>query len=90
MSLLVGFKSMCNVNTVEPPMTVTSLQLLFIPGDSPYIESCLNLFTAATTLQRHKAMWMIFFAILKPLICSIHCSHTIYTFLLALNPLKTV
>ena len=82
MFLLVGFKSMCNVNTVEPPMTVTSLQL-----DSPYIESFLNLSTAATSLQRHKAM--IFLAILKPLICSIHCCHTIYTFLLALNPLNT-
>ena len=68
MFLLVGFKSMCNVNTVEPPMTVTSLQLLFIQGDSPYIESFLNLSTAATSLQRHKAMWMIFLAILKLLI----------------------
>ena len=76
---------MCNVNTVEPPMTVTSLQL-----ESPYILSFLNLSTAATSLQRHKAMWMIFLAILKLLICSIHCCHTIYTFLVALNLLKTV
>ena len=81
---------MCSMNTVEPPMTVTSLQLLFIQGDSPYIESFLNLSTAAASLQRHKAMWMIFLAILKLPICSIHCCHTVYTFLLALNPVKTV
>ena len=35
------------LNTVEPPLTVTSLQrpLYFVPVDSPYIGSCLNLST---------------------------------------------
>ena len=39
--------SLIEENTIEPPMTVTSVQLLFIQEDSPYIESCLNLFTTA-------------------------------------------
>ena len=32
-------------NTVEPPLTAT----FFVPEDSPYIDSCLNLSTTATT-----------------------------------------
>ena len=39
--------------TVEPPLSATSLQwpLFFVPADSPYIDSCLNLFTMVTSLQ---------------------------------------
>ena len=36
-------------NTVEPPLTATSLQRpFFFLADSPYIHSCLNLSTVAT------------------------------------------
>ena len=36
--------------TVEPPVTATSLQwpFFFVPADSPYIDTCLNLSTTAT------------------------------------------
>ena len=35
-------------NTVEPPLTATSLQRLFFLADSSYIDSCFNLYTVAT------------------------------------------
>ena len=39
--------------TVKPPLTVTSLQwpLYFVPADSPYIDSYLNLSTTATATK---------------------------------------
>ena len=38
------------VHTVEPPLTVTSLQrpVYFVPASSPYIDSSLNLSTTVT------------------------------------------
>ena len=36
------------LNTVEPPLIVTSLQRPLFLADSPYIDSCLNLSTTAT------------------------------------------
>ena len=43
---------------VEPPLKATSPQrpLLFVPADSPYITSCLNLPTTATSLQRQRPL----------------------------------
>ena len=42
-------------HTVEPPLTATSQQrpLFLVLVDSPYIDSSLNLFTKATSLQQH-------------------------------------
>ena len=39
-------------NTIEPPLTTTSTQWpFFFLADSPYIHSCFNLSTTATSLQ---------------------------------------
>ena len=39
-------------STVEPPRTATSLERPYVLVDSPYIQSCFNLSTTATSLQR--------------------------------------
>ena len=66
--------------------TATSLQrpLFFVPADSPYITSCLNLSTMATSLQRQRplkyvpncqnnlsttATVQLFFVKTKPFLC---------------------
>ena len=47
-----------HIHTDQPPLTVTSLQrsLFFVPTDRPYIYSCLNLSTTATSLQRPRPL----------------------------------
>ena len=44
-----------SLNTVEPPITATSLQRphFFVPADSPYIVSCLKLSTTSTATEAH-------------------------------------
>ena len=51
--LLIWIKhSLLFRNTIEPPLTTTSTQWpFFFLADSPYIHSCFNLSTTATSLQ---------------------------------------
>ena len=65
-----AFRSQTVQITVEPPLTATSPQrpLFFVPADSPYITSCLNLSTTATSLQRQ-----------RPLKCVPNCQNNLST-----------
>ena len=94
----------CVQHTVEPPLTATSPQrsLFFVPADSPYISSYLNLSTTATaTAARpqlhvyHLNDWIIVMGYSTPLkkICHItpffpHSGHlsTTATFLSPRRP----